>query len=107
MDEKQKMIKELERIVVSLQHHLEKYNEYRVKSVNGRLKKDRIRASDDMHTHAGYIQQELTSHYAYPIISNGPYTNIQFEDFSKYAGKDTPAYITKIKEHLEKLKNEE
>ena len=28
MDEKQKMIKELERIVVSLQHHLEMYNEY-------------------------------------------------------------------------------
>ena len=107
MDEKQKMIKELERIVVSLQHHLEKYNEYRDKSVNGRLKKDRLRASDDMHTHAGYIQQELTSHYAYPIISDGSPSYIQFEDFFKYADGDTPAYITKIKEHLEKLKNEE
>lgn len=60
-----------------------------------------------MHTHVGYIQQELTSHYAYPIISDGSPSYIQFEDFFKYADGDTPAYITKIKEHLEKLKNEE
>ena len=39
MDEKQRNISQLERVVSSLEYHLEKYKESKCKSKNGRLQK--------------------------------------------------------------------
>ena len=88
MDEKQRNISQLERVVSSLEYHLEKYKESKCKSKNGRLQKDRKHALDDMFTHAKYMKAELEQ--VYPIISDG-----------------SPSYYIKtLKNYIEKLKQD-
>lgn len=104
MDEKQRNISQLERVVSSFEYHLEKYKESKCKSKNGRLQKDRKHALDDMFTHAKYMKAELEQ--VYPIISDGSPSYIQFEDFGKYAESDVPDYIKTLKNYIEKLKQD-
>ena len=104
MDEKQRNISQLERVVSSLEYHLEKYKESKCKSKNGRLQKDRKQALDDMFTHAKYMKAELEQ--VYPIISDGSPSYFQFEDFGKYAESDVPDYIETLKNYIEKLKQD-
>lgn len=105
MDEHQRIINELERIVYSLEYHLREYSKFKSESKHNPRQKERTRAFDNMYTHAMAMKNELTSYLVYPIIQDGSPFSIQFEDFKKYAESDVPGYIAKIKSYLEDLKN--
>lgn len=105
MDEHQRIINELERIVYSLEYHLREYSKFKSESKHNPRQKERTRAFDNMFTHAKAIENELTSSLVYPIIQDGSPYYIQFEDLKKYVESDVPGYIEKIKSYLEDLKN--
>lgn len=104
VDKKEKEIKEIERIKASLEYHFQEYNDYKLRSTNASKKIDRNKASDDMFTHAKYIEMELLNPLIFSIISDG--NPFQFEDFWKYVNSDLPKYLIKIESFLEKIKSE-
>nr|DAH02474.1 MAG TPA: hypothetical protein [Caudoviricetes sp.]DAV03537.1 MAG TPA: hypothetical protein [Caudoviricetes sp.] len=105
MDEQQKNINVLERIVYSLEYHLREYSKFKSESKHNTRQKERTRALDNMFTHAMAIKNELTNSLIYPIIQDGSPYYIQFEDFTRFVESDVPEYIEKIKSYLEDLKN--
>jgi hypothetical protein len=87
-----------------LEHHLQKYNDYKYDSRKASRKKDRSRASDNMITYANFIERELSNPLISSIIYDG--SQFQFEDFWRYVDSDLPGYLEKIESLLEKLKSE-
>lgn len=105
MDEQQRIINVLERIIYSLEYHLREYSKLKLESKHNPRQKERTRALDNMYTHAMAIENCLTDSLVYPIIQDGSPSYIQFEDFKKYVESDVPEYIEKIKSYLEDIKN--
>lgn len=101
---KEKEIKEIERIKSSLEYHLQKYIDYKYDSKKASRKNERSKASDNMITHAKYIEMELSNPLISSIIYDG--SQFQFEDFWRYVDSDLPEYLRKIESLLAKLKSE-
>lgn len=101
---KEKEIQEIERIKSSLEYHFQKYNEYKYSSTNASKKNDRKKASENMSTHAEYIEMELHNPLIISIITDG--NQFQFEDFWRYVNSDLPGYLREIEFYLEKMKSE-
>ena len=101
---KEREIHEIERIKSSLEYHFQKYRDYKYDSQYASRKSDRSRASNDMFTHAQYIERELGNPLVFSEIQNG--NPFQFEDFWKYVNSDLPGYLKKIESLLERLKSE-
>lgn len=101
---KEKEIHEIERIKSSLEYHFQKYKDYKYDSQKASRKNDRSRASDNMFTHAKYIESELQNPLIFSEIHDG--NPFQFEDFWKYVNSDLPDYLRKIESLLEKLKSD-
>ena len=101
---KVKAIKEIERIKDSLEYHFQKYQEYKYISKSASRKNEKKRASDNMLTHANYIERKLHNPLVYNEIDDG--NQFQFEDFWRYVDSDLPDYLIKIESLLEKLKTE-
>lgn len=97
-------IREIERIISSLEYHFQKYIDYKYDSKSAPRKRDRDRAFDNMIAHVEYIKKELCDPLVFNIISDG--NQFQFEDFWKYVQSDVPDYLRKIISSLEKLKSE-
>ncbi|MCZ4696438.1 hypothetical protein DWB61_17395 [Ancylomarina euxinus] len=102
---KEKEILEIERIKESLEYHFDKYKEYKSDAKNASRKKDRDRASDNMVTHAKFIENELYNPLVNSTISNGG--QFQFESFWRYVESDLPDYLSKIEALLDQQKSEE
>jgi hypothetical protein len=101
---KEKEIQEIERIKSSLEYHFQKYKDYKYDSQKASRKNDRSRASDNMVTHAKYIESELENPLIFREIRDG--NPFQFENFWRYVDSDLPDYLRKIESLLEKLKSE-
>ena len=101
---KEKEIQEIERIKSSLEYHFQKYKDYKYDSQKASRKNDRSRASDNMITHAKYIESELGNPLIFHEIHDG--NPFQFENFWRYVDSDLPDYLRKIESLLEKLKSE-
>lgn len=100
---KEKEILEIEKIKSKLEHHFERYKEYKYEFKFASRKKDRDRASDSMITHANYLQETLYNPLiSSAIIDENPY---QFEDFWNHVESDMPGYLTKINSFLESLRS--
>ena len=100
---KEKEILEIEKIKSKLEYHFEKYKDYKYDSKTASRKKDREKASDNMITHASYLEEILCD----PLISSAiiDENQFQFEDFWKYVESDMPDYLTKIDSLLGSLKS--
>lgn len=97
-------ISELERVIASLYHHLERYNQAKSLSENAKRSADRSRAIDSMLTRAESLKLELSNRKIYELISNGTPYYLLFEDFWKYADSDVPDYIKRLEDELERRK---
>jgi hypothetical protein len=100
---KEKEIYEIERIKSVLEYHFQKYKDCKYDSKNASKKKDRDRATDNMITHANYLEQQLYNPLILSAIIDG--NQFQFEDFWKYVESDMPDYLMKIDSLVEKLKS--
>ncbi len=97
------LVNEIKYQLGRLESLYESYREYKYKSKNDRLKKDRERATNSMSNYADMIERTLVNPpIAEIIIDGGQY---QFEDFWKYVDSDMPDYLEKIRQRIIELEN--